>query len=1552
MALEELTAPSGSEFLSEEANEQIVSDQLSEQSKGLDLSGAVDDPLDLFNGLNLNAIEEDDKLINTLQSSDNPDQVVNTDQNAGPGDPKPGDPPEKTLADAKKIFKKGLIRDKVLSANLGSVGGASRNVYEAAKAYRFDRFKSNVERYEAYGKETFNELGFNPLMDNEEYYNKNTSNWQDWKRMFGQFGNLFGVAFNSNYRSFSSSVNEGTVLDLDEEGNDVFSEANRIGSSTKGGFTGFGVNLALNSAYMIGMTANVVFEEAIIWGVGTLLAPVTGGASLAGSAAVQTAEAVSIASRIGKIRKAITGAFSTTRAGKVFTTTTDLLKGLSRAEDSKSFYQFAKGFAGRTLTKINPFMQTTQTLRDIYKGDAAFRNLSNVAKMSRTFGSFYRDMRENWFTISESQLEGAGVMQERLDENIRKFQKENDGALPTGKDLDNAYANAYAAGRVDALGNIPLIYLTNRITFNGIFKFKGIGNLIEGFEKSTRKGLSKKLMYDAGSKTIIRKAEQGFWKGTLNSVKSLPKTLVSGGLWYTKANLAEGIQELGQEWLAGTTKEYYKKMYTDPAVNQSKLLKSSIYGSLVDAVGSQESWESVKQNIFSKQGLSTFASGFLMGGLVGGSRFSLTKLSNALYTKMGEAYMSYNNPAAFEAYKKDKTALEEKHVSILNNLLSDPENFFNKRYQSFYNQRSHFSNMTQSDKNKNDKDFHDSKDMLTFDHVHDLLESDTFDLILDGYKELSKLSDKELADYFNVEDGTKAREKLNDYQDRAEQIKERYNYINENFANPFNPKNFQKGSEDQKNEFIAYKGYEEAKKAAIFSQHGFDRSLQRMAGIYDDLMKEPPLKKISQTELSVLLNPDTIGSEIKLLRQEAELLAQSADSEDKKLAKAKLKRAGILEQYSAEFQKASEEKDYSKLSKIYKAYLRVLADEKKDYLFDSNVDDSFSKILDHYQLNDDAKMYMANVNYLTNPNNLVRHAERISAVLNEIYANKENIAREGIKNFFSVVELSSFLESLGNINIVVDPEELIQLYAKGTIPSTFFDVKTGREISKNDPRVITIQGMLDLFTKIKKGTEKVSEVPKEEKKEQKKEEKKEKKKEEQKEEKKEEEEEKVVSKDLQSKLEDAYNTFMDETGSNMSFDDFVATHPTAARIKAENAPKPEEKVIEVKLPEIEVVEETKPTTLVSDVESKIKKLFEFTERGQITLAGEDYDLIKAVRSNPTDENIKEFLELYKSEIGKYEQAVVDEVNAELDALEGKPTEQATEVKPAVESSNALKLEEDKNTMVITLKNYNVIVSKVSALVEPNAVTYTFTIAPETKMEDVKNLIGDIQLSLQNLATTVEVVAPVTDTTFTIKLSEEAVQKQPTQRQQIAQEKINNVLNKITSLRNAPSSNLNDTSKASKELLNLIKNGEVTSDEVEAAVKQKYEELLSKLQLSDFIKGDVVIFKNGRKGIVNEVSKDGLKMKMFDGPGVIEKMDASKVINNVVSIKNTKEAIEDEQKEPIVEVSKEDEDNMKKSQEGTENLATDSKRASDAINKGIDNASNQPPGFDDLFLGCD
>jgi hypothetical protein len=95
--------------------------------------------------------------------------------------------------------------------------------------------------------------------------------------------------------------------------------------------------------------------------------------------------------------------------------------------------------------------------------------------------------------------------------------------------------------------------------------------------------------------------------------------------------------------------------------------------------------------------------------------------------------------------------------------------------------------------------------------------------------------------------------------------------------------------------------------------------------------------------------------------------------------------------------------------------------------------------------------------------------------------------------------------------------------------------------------------------------------------------------------------------------------------------------------------------------------------------------------------------------------------------------------------------------------------------------------------------------------------------------------------------------------------------------------------------------------------------------------------------------------MFDGPGVIEKIGVSKITNNVASVKNTKEAIEDENKQGAAagapELTQDDKDTMAESQNTANDVATDSQKANDAISKGSGNATAEEPGFDELPFGC-
>ena len=72
-----------------------------------------------------------------------------------------------------------------------------------------------------------------------------------------------------------------------------------------------------------------------------------------------------------------------------------------------SFTVFGKG----ALKFINPLEGTTDVIRGIHAGEMGYKNLTNMAKASRTFGAFYRDVRNGWFSIGESKMEGGGGLE-------------------------------------------------------------------------------------------------------------------------------------------------------------------------------------------------------------------------------------------------------------------------------------------------------------------------------------------------------------------------------------------------------------------------------------------------------------------------------------------------------------------------------------------------------------------------------------------------------------------------------------------------------------------------------------------------------------------------------------------------------------------------------------------------------------------------------------------------------------------------------------------------------------------------------------------------------------------------------------------------------------------------------------------------------------------------------------------------------------------------------------------------------------------------------------
>ena len=1106
-------------------------------------TAAQDDALNPLGGFNVPNVA-------TVESSENAtaNNVLESQTEAGPGDPpgksKGGGPSKESL----ELYNKQKQLLTNWSNNAATVAQTKRDPRLSAGRFEYDQFVTNVDRYRGYGKSTFNKLGFNPLEDNEGYYNANTNWYQDYRRMGSHMLSLFGSSFVDNstpygvYNLFSSDEMDSAGI-FDVEAAENQGKHMRLGASSKGGITEFGNNFLLNSAFSFGIIANVAAEELVIAGATALTAPETGGASLIGGAAA-TANNFSKLGRIGRAWREGMALTQTGSLGRMAMSGGQMLTSLNKADAARSFWQAAKGFGNAAVDFANPLRGTTSAIRGMNAATGAAYHLNNAAKLSKGFGAFYRDLREFNFTLQEARLEGGGVYDRFVDEQITKIRKE--GREPSEEELKNIYNYAETAAGVHGWSEIPLIFATNRIVFDGLFKFNGVRGLSEAAEAAERSA-ARGIGFDLASRSFREIPKAGFFKQLGRTIKN-PRIYAGTFLNYTKANLAEGIQELTQETAADSIVKYYSQLYDNPENGNSDYMTGSLFSALGDQV-------------FSKQGIETFMSGFLMGGLISGS----VKGATNLLTTSGEALMKIKNPKEYNEYIQKKLTVKKDLVNTMNQIITDPERFFSSAKESFVTQKRANDNMVTAELNGDNKAFIDSKDDKTFDHVFTALNRGTFGMVVDGMKEMGKLDESEIAQAFNLPEGSKAKDKVNEYVKRAEQIKSRYEYFQGKMPNPFKPGKYGKNTPEFIQEFISFKAFEDARKAAIASQYGFDRALERMNSLTNELSQDRPVAAASGTDMTVLLNEKTLKEEIKLLKEEIKSTGEDMTAEQKAIVKDKTKRLEVLEDYQKNLKeykkvrgttKVTESgqielfQDYNSeqgLRNSYESYLKTIAKLNDDYVFDDKISESFKKVMDFYELDEDSKGYNEIVNNLLNPDNFNRHYSRLFNTLSDLYQNREEITESSIDKFISVNEINALTVKLGELGVIINPDEVQDLVTNGILPKTYLDMRSNKVIEAGDPRYEDIMEIINSFRDIQKEDTKVAapkpEVEVAEPVEQV-----------------EEPAEKTepvvidagIGPELRTKLEDAYNQYVADSGSDMSFDEYInSDSPTVRTIKSQ-----------------------------------------------------------------------------------------------------------------------------------------------------------------------------------------------------------------------------------------------------------------------------------------------------------------------------------------------------------------------------------------------------------------
>lgn len=82
--------------------------------------------------------------------------------------------------------------------------------------------------------------------------------------------------------------------------------------------------------------------------------------------------------------------------------------------------------------------------------------------------------------------------------------------MPPEDELKRIYQDAESGGRLDTMINIPMIFLSNRVVFDGLFNFKGIKSLTDLSETAFAKGFGKNISFNLAGKTYQQGAKGAF----------------------------------------------------------------------------------------------------------------------------------------------------------------------------------------------------------------------------------------------------------------------------------------------------------------------------------------------------------------------------------------------------------------------------------------------------------------------------------------------------------------------------------------------------------------------------------------------------------------------------------------------------------------------------------------------------------------------------------------------------------------------------------------------------------------------------------------------------------------------------------------------------------------------------------------------------------------------------------------------------------------------------------------------------------------------------------
>ena len=981
----------------------------------------------------------------------------------------PGLPPPPSVGPNKPVDLAHEIVGKTGEETLANLNSYTTNKYDYNNYGKLTAWDAgpngaNLNRYKGYGEETFRRIGFDPSIDNETKFNEGTTSWDDTKRMLSNsFLPLYGEGLMANLKSYVD-VGRGDF------GQDIRAAANyerysNVGYSSKSGLMPFVSNTVMSYAYTAGILTEAVAEAFLLRKISPA---VFGGKDFL----------LSAPKNLGKVVKS--GA--------------DYLKDMRNISTAKTFFNTA---LSKTGNFINPINHTWDNFAStIYRNDD---NLTNLARAQRTFGAFYKDIRNANMALSEGKLEGGFVENKMMNElyNDHYFRT---GEVPDDKTMELYQRKAEAAGFSATMQNTALVFYTNKITLPTLMKmgpFKALDNigreLTEGTLLKTGKGLAARTAYQK--------------KNLLNALKSIynPKSWGRGGLNYFKANLMEGIQENLQDVIADSTQSYYTNSIFQPERGKFEMYMSG----LKDGLNKQ----------WSAQGLETFSSGFLMGF---GNTVVESVVSNTLkggkYLKDAKSYTNYLN---------ERHDGGQQISDIVNDGLKTPEKFFGSQIFDHGNQA--LMQKEINEEGTSEKEKQDTKTTSFLSSVLTALDTGTFDMYVDNLEALKQMNETDVEDALKLQsgEGKKALERIDKIIGKAKTIQAKHTYHESRFKANVNPNDYKDGTIEREHAELVVEAHRKAKFNAIFLDASYEDNVERIVKMGDSIASifkyAKPKSNLMMSDFNAIYDRDSLKTEIKLLEAQmasAEgitdpiIVAQNEESARKlerlkkfdkaqteydQIEQSKLDGSLAVTEYLKKQVLDSEgvtDEDKQKVKDNDEVILKKIQEIEgrykialKDYLSDivggeanyeqamrkaeaegkMNIDVLFKRLIDIKKLDVENQAILRYVNVLKDPGGYYEHVQKNYKWMKALYSTKKEHIRQMIEKSLQTKEYQDLLKNLSDDGVYIDLDEFAKwVENKSYQPKEFIDGTKELVIPRDSDRYLKYYSQ---FVKVAKAQE-------------------------------------------------------------------------------------------------------------------------------------------------------------------------------------------------------------------------------------------------------------------------------------------------------------------------------------------------------------------------------------------------------------------------------------------------------------------------------------------------